>query len=102
MRIMVLFDLPVTTPEGRKEAAKFRNFLLNDGYNMLQFSVYSRICSGPDATQKHIVRINKNLPPQGSVRLLTVTEKQYSKMMFLLGEPTIQEKFVVSEQLTFF
>ena len=102
MRILVFFDLPVTTAKGRKEANKFRKFLLNDGYNMLQFSVYSRICSGPDATEKHIKRIMKNLPSRGSVRLLTVTENQYAKMMFLVGEPTPQEKKVKTNQLSFF
>lgn len=102
MRILVFFDLPVTTAKGRKEATKFRKFLLNDGYNMLQFSVYSRICNGPDTVEKHIKRIKRNLPSKGSVRLLTVTENQYSKMMFLVGDPTSQEEKVKTQQLTFF
>lgn len=53
MRIIVFFDLPVTTVSKRKAANQFRHFLLKDGYQMLQLSVYSRIVKGRDALQKH-------------------------------------------------
>ena len=46
MKIIVFFDLPVTTAAKRKAANQFRQFLLKDGYQMLQFSVYSRIVKG--------------------------------------------------------
>ena len=42
--LMVAFDLPVTTKAGRKSATNFRKFLLDDGYQMMQFSVYVRPC----------------------------------------------------------
>ena len=45
MRIVVFFDLPVVTAKEKKAAAKFRKFLIKDGYNMMQWSVYSRICN---------------------------------------------------------
>ena len=53
MRIIVFFDLPVTTAAKRKAANQFRQFLLKDGYQMLQLSVYSRIVKGRDSLQKH-------------------------------------------------
>lgn len=43
MRIIVFFDLPVTTKAKRRAASQFRQFLLKDGYQMLQLSVYTRI-----------------------------------------------------------
>ena len=43
MRILVFFDLPVKTKKERREAARFRNFLLTDGYHMIQYSVYARV-----------------------------------------------------------
>ena len=51
MRMLVFFDLPVVTAKEKKDAAKFRKFLLKDGYNMVQWSVYSRICNGMDAAK---------------------------------------------------
>ncbi len=77
MRMLVFFDLPVVTRAERRAYAQFRRFLLNDGFDMLQFSVYGRILNGRDAESKHMERVIANLPPDGSVRALTVTEKQY-------------------------
>ncbi len=94
MRILVFFDLPVTTPKDRKLYAAFRKFLIKDGYDMLQFSVYSRITKNHDDTRKHVERLRKNQPPKGSVRVLTVTEKQYNSMMILVGERTAAEEFL--------
>ena len=80
MRMLVFFDLPVTKKEERKAAARFRSFLLKEGYYMVQFSVYSRVCNGNDAVEKHTKRLKASLPPNGSVRLLVITEKQYQNM----------------------
>lgn len=102
MRIIVFFDLPVVKKKERKVYAQFRRFLLNDGYDMIQFSVYSRLCNGTDMTEKHLKRLNSSLPEKGSVRCLTVTEKQYAEMKFLVGKPTIKEKRVTTNQLSLF
>src|SRR5574337_117566 len=77
MRMLVFFDLPVVTKTDRRAYTVFRRFLLNDGYDMIQFSVYGRILNGDDAAEKHMQRLLNNLPPEGSVRVLTVTEKQF-------------------------
>lgn len=58
MRIMVFFDLPVKTKTQRREATRFRNFLLMDGYHMLQYSVYARVCNGMDAVEKQYEAID--------------------------------------------
>lgn len=102
MRLIVFFDLPVVKKRDRQEYQKFRRFLINDGYNMIQFSVYSRICNGIDGVNKHVARLYNNLPPKGSVRFLQVTEKQYSEMKFLVGAPKPQEKRVNATQLSIF
>jgi len=94
MRMLVFFDLPVVTRAERRAYAQFRRFLLNDGFDMLQFSVYGRILNGRDAESKHMERVIANLPPDGSVRALTVTEKQYAGMKILVGLPLFQEKRV--------
>ncbi|MEH2943927.1 CRISPR-associated endonuclease Cas2 [Lachnospiraceae bacterium KK002] len=102
MRMIVFFDLPVVTAKERKAAAKFRNFLLKDGYHMMQFSVYTRICNGMDAVEKHEARLNLNLPSKGSVRLLTITEKQYESIHILLGKKTFDDTGESSELLNIF
>lgn len=100
MRMIVFFDLPVTEKAAQKAATKFRNFLINDGYLMIQYSVYSRVCNGYDAVKTHEKRLKQHLPPNGSVRLLTITEKQYESMQILLGEYTQSDIPVAYEQLT--
>lgn len=101
MWILVFFDLPVTTKPERGAATRFRNFLLKDGYMMLQFSVYGRICNGQDRVDKHHQRLQANLPQKGSVRVLQVTEKQFERMKTLVGNRTKNEK-TKAEQLLLF
>lgn len=92
MRMLVFFDLPVKTKEQRRAATRFRNFLLGDGYYMVQFSVYARICCGLDSVEAHRQRLHRAVPPHGSVRLLVITEKQYTHLEILLGTPTIHDE----------
>lgn len=102
MRMMVFFDLPTVTKAERRAYTLFRRFLLNDGYDMIQFSIYGRILNGNDAEEKHMKRLVTNLPPEGSIRVLTVTEKQYAGMKLLVGLPLFQEKKVNSSQIVLF
>lgn len=101
MWILVFFDLPVKKPEQRRVATQFRNFLLKDGYLMLQFSVYARVCKGQEAVEKHLKRATGHLPSEGSIRALQVTDKQYARMRILLGN-LIPEEQIDGEQLLFF
>ena len=102
MRMLVFFDLPVVTKAERRAYTVFRRFLLNDGYDMIQFSVYGRIVNGRDAETKHMQRLVSNLPPNGSVRMLTVTEKQYASTKLLVGLPLFQEKAIKANQMLLF
>lgn len=96
--LFVFFDLPVGTKKERRVATRFRNFLKDDGYMMLQLSVYARVCRGEEAVDKHVQRVIKQLPSKGSVRALQVTDKQYARMKLLLGEAGKNEK-VAPQQL---
>lgn len=99
MRILVMFDLPVNTKKSRKEYSRFHKFLINDGYDMLQYSIYGRITRNHDDTAKHINRLKGNLPPRGSVRVMSVTEKQYASMIILVGEKTASENYLMPRDL---
>ncbi|BAP90191.1 crispr-associated protein Cas2 [Burkholderiales bacterium GJ-E10] len=68
MRLLVFFDLPMVTKAEKRAYVQFRKFLLNDGYDMIQWSVYGRIINGRDAETKHMTRLSDNLPPEGSRR----------------------------------
>ena len=102
MRLMVLFDLPVVKKEERRNYAKFRRFLINDGYDMIQFSVYARICNGQEAIDKHVARLIRNLPSKGSVRYLQVTEKQFANIKVLVGKRRKKEQPEFANQMSFF
>lgn len=98
MRLILFFDLPVKTKTERRIANRFRRDLINDGYMMLQLSVYSRICKGEQTVEKHKKRLKTFIPEHGNVRILSVTEKQYASMEILIGSPKKEEK-IGCEQL---
>lgn len=102
MRLLIFFDLPVTTKKERTIATQFRNYLIKDGFYMVQFSVYSRICNTMESAQLHETRIKKQVPDNGSVRSMIVTEKQYASMNILVGVPKPKEKNVSVMQMSFF
>ena len=102
MRILVMFDLPVKTKAQRRCATQFRNFLVGDGYHMVQYSVYARVCNGRDSIETHKHRLRLALPSEGSVRMLVITEKQYGAIELLVGKPTVYDKPQQFEQLMIF
>lgn len=102
MRILVFFDLPVKTKQERRRATQFRNFLIKDGYYMIQFSVYARVCNGNDMVELHKNRLRMNIPNEGSIRVLVITEKQYENLEILLGKKSKYERPVEFETLSLF
>ena len=102
MRLLVFFDLPVTTKEKRRIYTVFRRFLIQDGYDMIQWSVYGRMVNGLDDSEKHMKRLADNLPKEGSIRCLQVSEKQFASMKLLVGTKSFQEKKVNKDQMLLF
>ncbi len=86
MWVMVLFDLPTTTPEERKSYTQFRDFLLDKGFEMAQFSVYVRHTNGKDAIEAIIRKVEAAMPPEGKVDILQFTDKQYENIVCLRGQ----------------
>lgn len=101
MWLFVFFDLPVKEKAERRTATRFRNFLIKDGYMMVQFSVYARICNGKDRVDKHLLRLESVIPDKGSVRVIQITDKQYERMKILVGTRKNNEK-TKAEQLVLF
>ena len=85
MRVLVFFDLPVTTADGRKEYRKFRKYLTSNGFMMLQESVYCKIELNSVSMQSTVNNIRLNKPSDGLVQILKITEKQFAKMEYIVG-----------------
>lgn len=86
MRILVMFDLPVITAAERKEYVRFRRYLIKSGFLMMQESIYCKMSPNSTLADAVIENVRKNRPEKGLVQVLRVTEKQYAKMEFIVGE----------------
>jgi len=101
MWIIIMFDLPVDTKEARREYRLFRKALLEDGFFMLQYSVYARHAPNSENANVHIQRAKRALPPDGEVRILIFTDKQFEKMVVFYGK--LRKSTVKApKQLSFF
>ena len=85
MRVIVFFDLPTVTLEERRKYAKFRKYLIKSGFIMMQESVYSKLAQNSGVADAVINNVRKNKPTEGLVQLLSVTEKQFQKMEYIIG-----------------
>lgn len=85
--LVVAFDLPVLTPKQRKEATGFRKFLIDDGFQMIQFSLYIRPCVSFARQQTHLDRVKQGVPPEGKVRAFYVTRAQWERAFVIYGSP---------------
>ena len=86
MRIMVFFDLPTITPANRKDYSNFIKYLIKNGFIMMQESVYSKLALNSTVVNSIVNGIKNNKPPEGIVQIITLTEKQFSKMEIITGE----------------
>lgn len=86
MWIFAMFDLPTDTPDAKRSYRDFRAELLSNGFTMLQYSVYARHCPSEENADVHEKRIRTVLPPDGEVRLLTITDKQFGRMEVFFGK----------------
>lgn len=86
MRTMVFFDLPNIYTKDKRNYLKFRKYLLNEGFIMMQESVYSKIVLNSQQSLALIERLRKNAPKKGLIQVLTITEKQYSQIEYIIGQ----------------
>lgn len=85
--LMVAFDLPVKTKEERKRYTNFRKFLIDDGFQMIQYSIYARPCVTFARQETHVRRVKREVPPEGSVRITFITKAQWEKSWVINGKP---------------
>lgn len=101
MWVIAMFDLPTDTAKARKAYTRFRKALLQDGFTMMQYSVYIRHCASIENARIHVVRIGRCVPSAGEVRFLTITDKQFGRIETYVGKMR-REPPVSPTQLEFF
>jgi CRISPR-associated protein Cas2 len=89
MWLFVFFDLPTQTKKHRKAYQQFRDVLLKDGFTMYQFSVYTRHCISYQSAEAHINKVEKQMPAEGKISILNVTDKQFEKIVNYFGSERI-------------
>jgi len=99
MRLLLFFDLPMDSKSERRKYNKFRKWLIENGYIMMQYSIYCKIFNNRDACEQHMNIIQRNAPNEGSIRIMMVTENQYANIKIIVGGKTKQE--LVSNTDTF-
>lgn len=88
MRVILFYDLPTVTAVQRSIHARFRRRLVRSGFIMMQESVYCRLAINQNYVSAIIREVDGFKPEQGLIQIITVTENQYAKMVYLIGEKT--------------
>ena len=93
MRLLIL--LQPSNKRGTKTAyTNFRKALHDDGFLMIAPELYMRVTSNRKAIAKHRRRLEEALPATGRIVMLTLTEKQWDSIEYLVGEKSYQEMVV--------
>lgn len=99
MRVFVLFDLPSVSKKEKRNYVRFRKDLMDDGFIMLQYSIYTRFCRNLQDAKKHVQRVQSFAPRDGNVRIMYVSERQFEEMILVVGERSETEKVVGEDYL---
>ncbi len=90
MWVLVFFDLPTETKTDRKNYTKFRKNIIDDGFQMFQFSMYIRHCSSRENSEVHIKRVKTILPVKGHIGIMCITDKQFGMMEIFRGKDQVE------------
>lgn len=90
MWVMVFFDLPTETKKHRRNAARFRKHLIEEGFTMFQYSIYVRHCSSRENADTHQKRVQRLIPDEGKVCMMTITDRQFDEIKIFEGSAKVQ------------
>lgn len=99
VRVICIFDLPVVTDNDKRAYRTFRKFLIKNGFEMLQYSVYIRTCPNRSFSNKFYNKIKQNAPRKGDIQLLTITEKQYEDRVHISCDYKERQNILHSDDL---
>lgn len=86
MRVIVMFDLPTISVSERRDYTKFRKYLIKNGFLMMQESVYCKLAQNQTAADLIVEQLKKNKPDKGLVQVMKITEKQFGRIEYIVGE----------------
>lgn len=81
-----MFDLPTYSLQDMREYRRFRKFLIENGFIMMQESIYTKLLLNGASATLMSKQVRKVVPKDGLVQMLVVTEKQFAGMELLTGE----------------
>ena len=86
MRMILFFDLPSITKKDIREYTKFVKLLKKEGFVRMQESVFTKLALNQSVVNSSMIVLRKNVPPEGIISILTITENQFSSIEHILGE----------------
>ena len=98
MRIILFFDLPITTAAGKREYRKFIKYLESDGFIRIQYSVFCKLCINTDSARTVSKRLMHECPNDGDIRFIIVTESQYQSITNVNESYSLQESITTTNR----
>lgn len=102
MRLILIYDLPIQEDEDRRIYQRFNKNIKRLGFNMLQFSVYTKVLQNDTSYNQNVIRLNKIIPKKGNIIIFKLTEKQFQNMQYLTGTQNRYETLVGGKELVIF
>ena len=100
MVLFVMFDMPTETKKDLEKYRKFRKKLFELGFVMFQYSIYIRFCRSLVIAQKYERKVELSAPLNGSIRIIKITEAQYSNMKIIENYREKPEKKIEEQTQT--
>lgn len=98
VRIIIMFDLPTETKNDLREYRRFVKYLKTEGFQMIQYSVYSKLCINSDSANTFSKRLHANIPVNGDIRYMIITERQYQNIVNINNVFSLQEKITTTDR----
>ncbi len=95
-RVIVFYDLPMTSAEERKRYRAWRKRLMESGFYQLQESVYAKRLKTKESYRNLQQKLVEKAPENAKIRLILMTENAFDGMDYLAGEPSLAEKILSS------
>ena len=102
MRLILIYDLPVTDEENRKIYSRFHRNIIRLGFYMLQYSVYSKVIRNDTSMKQYLYKLERVVPKVGNIVVLKITEKQYQDMIYLRGDKNKFDILVRGKELVIY
>jgi CRISPR-associated protein Cas2 len=85
MQVLVMFDLPVETATQRRRYRVFRKKLIQEGFVMMQYSMYRKLALNHQQANRVEQFVEKIKPLQGQVWMVSITDKQFKRGKWIVG-----------------